>query len=159
MLIVSVSGCTNFSTGNSTYKYGSISFLIPSDFQNATKGNDIVSGDKNWQTIAYMANSDVTLVFQKYNGNMTPNQVIRATELEINQNNGNVTSTTNTTNPNGVQIYGSINTLVDPKTGKIITYHDMSFKTKGITYYLSVYGSKDQENMNVYSMVYNSLRV
>jgi len=157
ILAVAVSGCTS-STGNTTYTNGKVSFLIPSDMQNVTKSSDIISGDKNWQDIAFMANSDITLSFQKYNGTISANQVISATESGFKENNGNVTSTTNTTNPNGVVINGATTTLADPN-GKILTYHDMVFTSDGVTYMLSVYGADAQTVLDAYNMVYNSLKI
>jgi hypothetical protein len=158
ILAVAISGCTS-SSGNTTYTYGKVSFLIPSDMKNATQGSDIISGDKNWQEIAFMGNGDVTIRFQKYNGTISASQVIYATELGIKQNNGNVTSTTNTTNPNGVVVAGATTTLSDPNGKDILTYHDMSFTSKGVTYILSIYGTNTQTVLDTYNMVYNSLKI
>ena len=157
VLVVALSGCTS-SAGNSTMKYNSVSFLYPSDMKNATMSSDIVSGSKNWQTISFMANNDVNMLFQKYNGQVDPQQAIAATEIGVRQNSGNVTSTTDNTNPNGVEVFGDISTLADPSSGEILTYHDMMFTSNGVTYYLSMYGSNTQAVSSASDMAFNSLK-
>ena len=157
VLIVAVSGCTS-STGNSTMKYNTVSFLYPSDMTNTTMSGDIISGSKNWQTISFMSNSNVYLLFQKYNGQLDPQESIATTENSARQNNGNVTSTTDNTNPNGIEVFGDIESLVDPNSGNILTYHDMMFTSSGVTYYISIYGSNTQSVSQASDMAYNSLK-
>jgi hypothetical protein len=156
VLVVAVSGCS--STGNSTMSYNGVSFLYPSDMSNATTSGAIISGSKNWQTISFMTNNNVNMQFQSYNGQIDPSSAISADELSVKANNGNVTSTTDTKNPNGVEVFGDIESLVDPSSKNILTYHNMLFTSGGITYSLSLYGSNDQAALDAYNMAVNSLK-
>ena len=157
VLVVAVSGCSS-NTGNTTMSYNGVSFLYPSDMSNATTSGDIISGSKNWQTISFMANNNVNMLFQKYNGQIDPSSAISADELSVKTNNGNVTSTTDTKNPNGVEVFGDIESLVDPSSKNILTYHNMLFTSGGVTYSLSIYGSNDQAVLDAYNMAFNSLK-
>lgn len=157
VIVLAVSGCTS-STGNSTMKYNTVSFLYPSDMTNATASSNIISGSKNWQTISFMANDNVNMLFQKYNGQIDPSNAVSADEISVRNNNGNVTSTTDDTNSNGVEVFGDIETLADPSSGDVLTYHDMTFISGGVTYSLSIYGSDTQSVSQAYKMAYNSLK-
>ena len=158
LIIVAVSGCASSSTGNSTMKYSTVSFLYPSDMTNATESN-IISGSKNWQTISFMANDKVNMLFQKYNGQLDPSEAVASDEASVRENNGNVTSTTDEKNSNGVEISGDIETLADPSSNEVLTYHDMTFVSGGVTYSISIYGSDTQSVSQAYQMAYNSLKV
>ena len=80
VIVVAVSGCAS-STGNSTMKYNSVSFLYPSDMTNASSSGNIISGSKNWQTLSFMSNAHVSMLFQKYNGQLDPSEAITSDEI------------------------------------------------------------------------------
>jgi hypothetical protein len=138
-----------------------MSFNYPSNFQNSTSTGDIISGSKSWVTVANLANSDGVAIMAQKNSlsSLTPATSITATELSVKTNNGIILSTTTTTNPNGVEISGSITTLLDPSTNSMLRYYDMAFTANGQIYSISVFG-KDSDNskiLEVKNTVFNSI--
>jgi len=112
-------------------------------------------------TVANLANSDGVAIMAPKNGlsSLTPATSITATELSVKTNNGTILSTTTTTNPNGVEISGSITTLLDPSTNSMLRYYDMAFTANGQIYSISVFG-KDSDNskiLEVKNTVFNSI--
>lgn len=146
----------------SIFKNGNMSFQYPSDFQNITRRSDIITGDSNWQTLRTLNNSQgINIVIKRYNGVAEPAGVISDTQNSIRNNNGTVLSTTDQTNSNGVEIFGSIHTLTNPTDNTILRYYQMSFMATGQTYSIQVFGD-DSENSNILkvkNIVFNTLKV
>jgi hypothetical protein len=159
-VVVAMSGCTS-QTSNKTYSYGTVSFLAPSDMKNATLPNAIISGSDIWTDVGTISNDKTTIRLQKASSSdATPSGVQLSSEYATKQNSGNVTSTTHGKNPNGLMVYGSTQSLVDPSTNKALTYYEMDFEgSDGMIYTMSVYGdSGDQNVLDAKNMVYDSLK-
>lgn len=169
--IIAISGCTDntqqngivngtFSNGN--FSNGVISFEYPSDFQNVTKPEPIISGAKNWQTLGYLSNNkEINILLQEQAGSISPENSIASTQDAFRKNNGTVLSTTDENNPNGVEVSGDISTLTDPKDNTLKRYYYMIFQANGQTYVIRVSGP-DSENTNILkvkNIIYNSLKV
>lgn len=167
--IVIISGCTNTSTntstsqGNIAFTDGNMTFNYPADFQTANQSGDpIISGGNGWQTVKILGNNQgISIHIQKFQGSQTPAQSIIANQISVKSNSGSVLSTTNQSNPNGVEINGDIHTLTRPTDNTLVRYYDMSFVANGKTYFISVLGNdKDNSNiLEVKNMIYNSLNV
>ena len=160
VILVSVSGCTS-SGGNTTYKYGSISFLAPDDMQNTTSSGDIISEYDAWSQLGFIENSNgINIYIQKASGTLNPEEINLADENSAKNNNGNVLSTTHGTNPNGIKIYENIHTLTSPSSNDELKYYDMTFNGKdGNTYGIQVFAKSDNGQLaDVNDMVYNSLK-
>ena len=163
--IVGISGCTSSgSSYNSTFSDGSISFNYPSDFNNATAPGDIISGSKTWINVGYLANNDgVGIKIQKNSKTNDPSGTREVSDNAIKNgdiNTGEVLSHTTETNPNGIVVYKSINTLKNPDTGDVVKYIDYYFKdNKGFVYAISVNDleSNYESVSDTANIIFNSL--
>jgi len=72
-----------------------------------------------------------------------------------------VISSTEETNPNGVEVFKSITAIKEPNTSGLLKYYDMAFTDKGTTYVISVYGpdSEDTELSATANMIFNSIKM
>jgi len=161
--IIGISGCiSSGSSTNSTFSDGSISFDYPSDFTNATPGS-LISGDKSWVDVKYLANSDGTAISVLKNPQI--NDPSKARQVSDSKNKGDVStreilSHTTETNPKGITVYKSINTIKSPDTGDILKYIDFYFKdNKGVVYAISVYDTESnyQTVSDTADVIFNSL--
>lgn len=159
-IVVAMSGCTS-TASNKTYTQGTVSFTAPDNLQPYTTSSDIISGSNAWTTLAQITNNETNIIITKASGSdVTPQTSQLATDYSIKQNNGNITSTTKNTNPNGVLIYGSTQNLADPSSNELLTYYDMTFAgSDGNVYSIDVFGtSGNREVLNTKNMVYDSLK-
>ena len=161
--IIGISGCiSSGSSTNSTFSDGSISFDYPSDFTNATPGS-LISGDKSWVDVKYLANSDGTAIYVQKN--LKINDPSNARQITDSKNKGDVStgeilSHTTDTNPNGITVYKSINTLKNPDDGEVLKYIDLYFKdNKGVVYAISIYDTESnyQTVSDTADVIFNSL--
>jgi hypothetical protein len=159
IVIVAVSGCTNHSEA-ANFTDGSVSFSYPGDMTNTTSNGNL-SGS-NWVNIAYIAKSDVYIYVNKnptLNDQATPRDVINA---DVQANSGQVLSTTDEVNPNGIEVSRNMVTLTDPSTKILLIYYNFFFKNKsGEVYQITVYGSdsKNSEIRETATQVFNSLKL
>ena len=159
IVIVAVSGCANHSEA-ANFTDGSVSFSYPGDMTNTTSTGNL-SGS-NWVNIAYIAKSDVYIYVNKnptINDPATPRDVINA---DVKANSGQVLSTTDEVNPNGIEVSRNMVTITDPSTKILLIYHNFFFKNKsGEVYQITVYGSdsKNSEIRETATQVFNSLKL
>jgi hypothetical protein len=165
-IILASSNNSSIATGNSTYNINDVSFNYPNNFANTTEpSNSIISAGSDWQQSGYLSDNQSMAIQIQTDSNpegYTPSEVLLADQTSDKQNNGTVLSTTNTTNPNGVVVAGTIETLTDPSTNNLQRYYIMLFSDpSGKIYSITVQGD-DSDNAKiqlVQQTVFNSLKI
>lgn len=156
---VAASGCAN-NVEAVNFTDGSVTFSYPGDMTNTTStGNLSVS---NWVNIAYIAKSDVYIYVNKNPTINDPSKTRDAINADVKANSGQVISTTDETNPNGIEVSGNVVTTTDPTTKILLIYYNFFFQDKsGSVYQITVYGSesKNSEIRETSIQVFNSLRL
>lgn len=165
LAIVVISGCTSTSIGKSTYTTNGMTFNYPNDFINTTSPPAFINSTSGWTQIGFLASQNVYITIghnPNSNKSTTSSGELLTSEKVVRQNNGNVLSTTNQTNPNGVVVYGESETFNEPHTNNKLRYYEMYFTAKnGEVYEIVVYGldSDNSQISNVKNIIFNSLKV
>lgn len=161
--IIGISGCTSPNTeSQKSFSDGSITFNYPGSFQNSTSPETIMS--EGWIHIITL-NDEGTIIYVQKNENATdPEEIRQATEDSITTSGftGEVLSRTTETNPNGIEIFKGIYTIIDPNNNEKLEYIYFYFKDKkGALYIIIVYDyeSNYQKVSNVADVIFNSLNL
>ncbi len=160
----------------SHYDDGVISFNYPTTMNSSSAPEDLIAGGSNWVTLQFLTNNagipnnkTVYILITKNPTIADPNTVRDATNNEILQYSGQVISTTDKTNSNGVAVSKNIFTIIteytNPNTNTTsnmtMLYYDMNFKgNNGAVYGISVYGENSTNSpiANTADMVFNSIK-
>jgi hypothetical protein len=156
--MVAISGCTS-TQKNSTYTDNAMSFNYPADIKNSTVPGSIISAGTGWENVAFLHNNKVAIFIKKNKNSNNSTNARDATNIQFKENSGQVLSTTEEINPNGIEVSRSILTLTDPNTDTLLKYYNMFFNDNGV-YYISVYGnnSTTQQIHETANTVFNSLK-
>lgn len=169
IISLAIAGCVSntqehTSVSIQSYTDGSINFNYTGDMQSHAAPGDIISGSKNWNDVILLADNDVIIRVQKSlalkDYDITYIRDINSDQIK--QNGGSLLSTTLETNPNGVEVAKSINTITDPNTNSLLRYYKMYFKDNhGTIYSIDVYGysNKQDQIKSAVETVFNSIKI
>ena len=160
------------------YDDGAISFNYPTDMKNSTPPMDInltspsviFSGVVSWHDMAFITNNN-SASFADNTVYISVNKLPSLTDTQsyrddtnnqiVQYDSGQIISSTDKTNPNGIPISGSITKLNDPYSNTPLLYNNMFFEdNNGTVYEISVYGvnSTNSQIQNIANTVYNSIK-
>lgn len=161
IVVVLTSGCISSSTVK-TFSNGVISFDYPGDFKNVTYSSAINASTSPMQRIGAFENGyDLTILVGR---NVTENSPTEFRDWIISRNknrsNGEISSVTTETNPNGVVVERISYKHPGSPFGIMIMYDDMYFEKNGTMYGISVYGPDilKQEIDNTAKTIFQSIK-
>lgn len=161
--IIGWTNSTNsFSFSNGLASDGSVSFNYPENLENMennTNYQTIMIGTENWKEVGKLGNDNIDILVQK-SLSVNPRNARDDSNAAVREHGDQVISSTEETNPNGVEVFKSITAIKDHDTNGLLKYYDLTFTDKGATYVITVYGpdSKDTELSATADMIFNSIK-
>lgn len=167
VVAAAIMGWTNsnrsFSFSNGSASDGSVSFNYPTNLENtenSTSYQTIMIGSENWNGVGMLGNDNIDIYVQK-SLSVNPRNARDDSNAAVRERGDQIVSSTEETNPNGVEVFKSIKILKDPDINSKLKYYNMLFTDgKGVTYAISVYGpdSEDAELSTTANMIFNSIK-
>lgn len=100
-------------------------------------------GTENWKEGGKLGNDNINILVQK-SLSVNPRNARDNSNAAVRER-GIRSSSTEETNPNGVEVFKSITAIKEPNTSGLLKYYDMAFTDKGTTYVISVYGPDSED--------------
>lgn len=158
--VIGISGFIYLNTSSQkSFSDGSITFNYPGSFQNGTS-QEITS--EGWIHVITLNHEGTFIYVQKNELNTDPEDARQEIESLITNSSfsGEVVSHTKEINPNGIEIFKGIYTLIDPTYNEKLKYVYFYFKDKkGVLYNIIIYDyEKNYKKVsNVADIIFNSL--